>query len=118
MILHDQQYPVINFKKGLLPLIILSVLKAKDMYGYQLVQEIGRRSKGSIITQEGSLYPVMYRLEEAGFVSEHIESYGRMKRCYYHLEPLGEEFCQQLTTEYDLVTAGMQLILGREGKPT
>ncbi|MBQ7144969.1 MAG: helix-turn-helix transcriptional regulator, partial [Oscillospiraceae bacterium] len=51
-----------SFRRGILPLIILSLLKTGDMYGYQLVQETTNRSGGAIVTQEGSLYPVLYRL--------------------------------------------------------
>ena len=50
----------VNFRRGLLPLIVLQLLQERDMYGYQIVQEAGRRSQGHIITQEGSLYPEKY----------------------------------------------------------
>ena len=72
-------------------LVILSLLKREDMYGYQLVQETERASGGKLTTQEGSLYPVLYRLQEQGYVSDRRELVGRrMTRVYYHLEPTGE----------------------------
>ena len=39
------------------------------MYGYQIVQEIAARSGGTIVTQEGSLYPVLYKLQDQGMIS-------------------------------------------------
>ncbi len=108
----------INLKRGLLPLILMSLLKKADMYGYQLVQETGRQSQGRIITQEGSLYPVLYRLEQAGFVSERKVPAGpKMMRNYYHLEPAGEEYLNRVIEEYDFITEGIRLILGRKGTP-
>ena len=53
-----------NFRRGVMSLVLLSLLKREDMYGYQLVTEIQRLSEGKIVTQEGSLYPVLYKLED------------------------------------------------------
>ena len=50
------------FQRGVMALILLSLLRREDMYGYQLVQEIERCSGGQLKTQEGSLYPVLYRI--------------------------------------------------------
>ena len=45
-----------NFRRGVLPIVILSLLKREDMYGYQLVQETQRCSGGDLTTQEGSWF--------------------------------------------------------------
>lgn len=107
-----------NYQRGLLPLVILSLLKREDMYGYQLVQETERVSQGNLITQEGSLYPVLYKLEESGFISSRKVLVGkRMTRVYYHIEPLGLECLAALIKEYETVTTGMFLIIsGQEDK--
>ena len=105
----------INFRRGLLPIIILQLLTEGDMYGYQLVQETGRRSNGRIITQEGSLYPVLYRLVAGGYLSERKVPRGeKMVRVYYHLEDGGREYLDKLIEEYDFISQGMRFILGRE----
>ena len=76
------------FQRGVMALILLSLLRREDMYGYQLVQETERRSGGRLKTQEGSLYPVLYRLQEQGLISDRRVLVGkRMTRVYYHLEP-------------------------------
>ena len=106
--------PTINLRRGLLPIIILQLLKDKDMYGYQIVQETGRRSHGRIITQEGSLYPVLYRLVSAGFLSERKTPRGtKMTRVFYHLEDSGRDYLNQLIEEYDFVSEGIEFILER-----
>lgn len=102
----------VNYQRGLSPLLILSLLKREDMYGYQLVQETERVSGGRITTQEGSLYPVLYKLEESGFISSKKVLVGkRMTRVYYHIEPIGLEYLDSLIDEYKSVTSGMFLII-------
>ena len=44
-----------SFRRGVMSLVILGLLKKEDMYGYQLVQETERQSGGRIVTQEGPL---------------------------------------------------------------
>lgn len=101
-----------NYQRGLAPLIILSLLKKEDMYGYQLVQETERASKGKIITQEGSLYPVLYKLEQSGFISSKKVLVGKkMTRVYYHIESKGIDYLHALIGEYETVTQGMFLII-------
>ncbi len=101
-----------NYQRGLLPLIILSLLSREDMYGYQLVQETEKNSGGRIVTQEGSLYPVLYKLEEGGFISSRKVLVGkRMSRVYYHIEPVGKEYLAALIREYQAVGLGMASII-------
>ena len=103
-----------NYRRGLISLVVLTLLSDEDMYGYQLVQETARRSSGKLTTQEGSLYPVLYRLQELGLISDKKVQVGkRMTRVYYHLEPAGEAKLKELTEEYMSVTSGMlQIIQG------
>lgn len=94
-----------SFRRGVMSLVILALLKREDMYGYQLVQEIERSSSGKLSTQEGSLYPVLYKLQEQGLISDKRVLVGkRMTRIYYHLEPAGAIRLQELVQEYEDVT--------------
>lgn len=105
-----------SYRRGVMSLVLLSLLKREDMYGYQLVQEIERSSSGRIVTQEGSLYPVLYRLLDQGLISDRKVQVGkRMKRIYYHIEPAGEEILRELIAEYEQITQGVfQIIRGGE----
>lgn len=104
-----------SFRRGVMSLVILGLLKKEDMYGYQLVQETEKQSGGRIVTQEGSLYPVLYKLLDQGYISDRKVQVGkRMTRIYYHLEPAGEERLAELLREYEEVTKGVFLIVKRE----
>ncbi|MDO5401129.1 MAG: PadR family transcriptional regulator [Eubacteriales bacterium] len=102
-----------SFRRGVMSLVILALLKREDMYGYQLVQETAASSGGRLTTQEGSLYPVLYKLQEQGFISDKRVKVGkRMTRVYYHLEPAGETRLAELSQEYRELTQGVFQIMG------
>ena len=108
---HDN--PQNTFRRGIMSLVILALLKKEDMYGYQLVQETTNISNGLIVTQEGSLYPVLYKLLDQGLISDKRTRVGkRMTRIYYHLEPTGEMKLQQLIQEFNDITTGVSMIIG------
>lgn len=98
----------VNFQRGVASLVVLSLLKQSDMYGYQLVQEMERQSLGALSMQEGALYPVLYKLQDAGYVSSEKVLVGkRMTRVYYHLEPEGEQYLSRLLADYRAVVDGV-----------
>lgn len=101
-----------SFRRGVMSLVILGLLKKEDMYGYQLVQETMHQSGGKITTQEGSLYPVLYKLLDQGLISDRKVQVGkRMTRVYYHIEPAGLVRLEELTREYRELTSGVFRIL-------
>lgn len=101
------------FRRGVMSLVILSLLKREDMYGYQLVHMTRELSGGRIVTQEGSLYPVLYKLLDQGLISDKKVLTGkRMHRIYYHLEPAGEVRLQELIRDYELISEGIHMITG------
>lgn len=104
-----------NFRRGVMSLVVLALLNQGDMYGYQLVQQISQQSSGSLTTQEGSLYPVLYKLQSQGLVSDRRVRVGqRMVRVYYHLEEPGRERLKELIAEYKSVTNGVFQIIKEE----
>ncbi len=105
-----------GFRRGVMSIVILGLLKKEDMYGYQLVQETKKQSGGRITTQEGSLYPVLYKLLDQGLISDRKVLVGkRMTRVYYHLEPAGAHRLEELFHEYEEITNGVFLIV-KEGE--
>lgn len=105
MATHENQ---VNFQRGVASLVLLALLKQSDMYGYQLVQEMERQSFGAVSMQEGALYPVLYKLQDAGYISARKVQVGkRMIRVYYHLEPRGLEYLERLIGDYKAVVNGV-----------
>lgn len=104
-----------SFQRGVASLVVLALLRREDMYGYQIVQEMNRSSGGALIVQEGSLYPVLYKLVDQGLISDRRVQVGkRMTRIYYRLEPPGEARLLELIREYETVTNGVFRIIKGE----
>lgn len=101
-----------SIKKGTSEMLILRLLDEEDMYGYQIVQEINKRSEGMFTLKEGSLYPVLYRLIEDGLVSDRMEIVGKRLRKYYHIEMKGKERLKEIRQEYNNIITGINKILG------
>ena len=105
----------LRFRRGVMSLVVLALLEREDMYGYQLVEEVSKRSGGLITTQEGSLYPVLYKLEDAGLISSRKIPVGkRRQRILYHLEPAGTQQLREMVAEYRSVVQGVFMIIGEE----
>ena len=101
-----------GFQRGAMAMIILSLLKQEDMYGYQMVQEIEKRSGGVLLTQEGSMYPVLYKLEDKGCVTSRRVVVGRrLARMYYHIEEPGFAYLDELVQEYKKIENGIHQII-------
>lgn len=64
--------------------IILSILAKKDSYGYEIMAKVKELSNGQIIWQEGSLYPVLHKLEKSGLIKSvwKMADNGRHRRYY------------------------------------
>ena len=71
-------------------LLVLSLLSGEDMYGYQMIVELARRSDHTFEMKEGTLYPVLHGLEKNGYVEAYQQEAptGRMRK-YDHLTRKG-----------------------------
>ena len=98
------------FKRGTVELAVLSVLLEEDMYGYEIVRRIAEKSEGNFTLPLGTLYPVLYRFSQSGYITDRDEIVGKRLRKYYHLEKNGEEYYFSLLEEYKKITKGVDLI--------
>ena len=87
MILNDKYET--QMKKGVLDMLVLRLLKEEEKYGYQIISELKEKSNGRFALKEGTLYPVLYRLENDRLVeSRWSEPTGKQaSRKYYALTP-------------------------------
>lgn len=99
------------FKRGTVELAVLSVLQTKEMYGYQIVQTISELSGGKFVFPLGTLYPVLYRFVENGYVADRDEIVNGRLRKYYRMEPAGTEYYRQLLEEYRRTAEGLERIV-------
>lgn len=100
-----------NFKRGSAEMLLLSLLSQGERYPYELSKELKIHSGGLFDIQGPSLYMVLYRLEQKGYVSTREVQAGRRIRVYYRLLPSGEEVLAGLLREYHAFHAGIENIL-------
>src|SRR5688572_29585085 len=81
-----------ELKKGSTELLILSLLEGRARHGYDIGQQIERRSQGVVELHVASLYPLLYRLERRGWVAGRwVERAGERRRRYYRLTSEGRK---------------------------
>lgn len=86
-----------QFKKGVLELCVLTLLKKKDTYGYELAEQISAR----IEIAEGTLYPLLRKLKSDGLCDTYISAEsGGPPRKYYTLTQIGRQAETQLRSEW------------------
>ena len=106
-----------ELKRGSLELIVLHLLRSGEAYGYEIVTKVTTRSNGALGVTDGTLYPVLYRLERAGFVAVRWETPERgVPRKYYRLTDSGREELARLTQEWQAFAGAMAKLLSGEEK--
>ena len=105
----------IQFKKGILELLVLSLLLEKDRYGYELVNEISK----NISISEGTIYPLLRRLNSDGYFETYLkESSEGPPRKYYKIADRGVKAHEELSEEWEKFLVGVRRILKGDKKWT
>ena len=80
-----------ELKKGSAELQILSLVDGRPRHGYEISKLIEQRSDGRLRFKVASLYPLLYRLEERGWIAgKWVEKAGERRRRFYRLTPEGK----------------------------
>lgn len=96
------------FMSGITDLLILAILDKGDRYMYEIVKCINEFSKGKLDISQNTIYTVAYKLGDDGKISEYSKLVGKRRtRVYYHLEPKGKEYLNELMENYTSVTDGV-----------
>ena len=78
-------------RKGSAEILILAVLEEGQLHGYDIAREISRRSDGLLTFHVASLYPLLYRLEDRGWITGRwVEKPGQRRRRCYRLTNAGK----------------------------
>ena len=98
---------------GSTPMLILSLLKDGDKYGYEMVDELARRSDETFELKEGTLYPLLHTLEKNKDVRSYTkEGPGGRERRYYTLTEEGRRQLEHKTQEWKLFSEKVNAVLG------
>lgn len=94
-------------------MLVLKLLGEEPKYGYQMIQEMKEKSQGVFALKDGTLYPILYRLEEEGLVkSKWLGSEGKqVPRKYYEMTPEGQAALTDITRTWESIAGGIARIM-------
>lgn len=102
----------VQFKKGVLELIVLLAVRKNDMYGYELVAEVSK----VVSVNEGTIYPLLKRLTNEKYFETYLrESTEGPPRKYYHLTASGVPYMEELRSEWMKLQDGVNSFLKEHG---
>jgi len=100
----EKERRVTQLRKGILELAIMGALYRERHYGYSLIRVL--TENGSVSLKEGTIYPILARLDRDGLVrSEWVESDQGPPRKYYALTPAGRQLFSDLSEEFELLVS-------------
>lgn len=102
-----------QMKKGVLDMLVLRLLKSEAKYGYQIIQEMKEKSEETFLLKDGTLYPILYRLEDDKLVvSEWSEAVGKQApRKYYKITEAGQKTLEEIETVWKRISDGISKIM-------
>ena len=103
--------------KGMLEGCILAIISQKETYGYEISEQLKKYGFGKIT--EGTIYPLLLRLEKNGFINAiYRQSELGPKRKYYFLTSDGKKELASFIENYRQLTAAINLLLEKSGGKT
>lgn len=104
-----------QMKKGVLEMLVLQLLSEEEKYGYQLICELKEKSREMFLLKEGTLYPILYRMEDDGLVtSRWSEPKGReLSKKYYRITGEGQETLVRLKLLWSAFSGAVDGIMGK-----
>lgn len=97
---------------GSTTLLVLKLLEDGDKYGYQMTEELRRRSDHTFDLKSGTLYPLLHTLEQKGYITawEELSETSRPRR-YYHITDAGRKQLNEKEAEWKTYAAAMTKVL-------
>ena len=93
-------------------LLLLTLLEGEDMYGYQIISELEKRSEHVFEMKEGTLYPVLHSLWKSGVVECYeAEAPSGRKRKYYHITRKGRDILRLEREKWKTYARGVEAVL-------
>lgn len=100
-----------TFLNGVPELLVLRLLRDREMYGYELVQAIREASADQLTFAEGVIYPLLHTLERDGALSTRRQTINGRSRVYYSVTPTGRERFDALSAHWRTLTDAIANVL-------
>lgn len=97
--------------KGSTSLLILSILKRNDLYGYRIIRELEIASDNEFEMTEGTLYPILHALEKDGCLDSYWQEFDGRNRKYYHITRKGLRELGKEKKEWESFSKSVEKVL-------
>lgn len=101
----------IQLKRGMLEVCVLAALKSEDSYGYKIIKDV----RPFVEISESTLYPILKRLEAAGFITVNTVQHNGRLRKYYHLTQSGKTRIDIFIDEWQEIMNIYKFVTGEVG---
>mgnify|MGYP002509587811 FL=1 len=96
---------------GSMTMLILRLLSDGDMYGYEMIDTLRKRSQNVFELKAGTLYPLLHGLEEKGLLRVYEKDHGGKTRKYYSITKEGRGLLAKKTEEWEKYAAAVSNVL-------
>ena len=100
--------------KGHLDMLLLAALKTGDAHGYAIITTLRERSRGAFDLPEGTIYPALHRLEQAGLLRSSWSEAGSRRRRMYELTRSGHAALAERQEAWLTFSGAVAAVLGQE----
>lgn len=98
---------------GSTTMLILRLLENRDMYGYQMIEELERQSQNIFTLKAGTLYPILHTLEQQAMIESYdTDSDGLRPRKYYRITKNGKRLLEDKKAEWKAYSSAINHVLG------
>lgn len=99
---------------GSMSMLILKLLSEKDMYGYEMIDTLRKRSENVFELKAGTLYPLLHSLEEKQYLTGYEQEAGGKVRKYYSITRQGRKFLEKKQEEWLEYSNAVTNVLAKE----
>ena len=88
-----------NLVSGNTSMLLLKLLSEKDMYGYEMISTLSKRSNNVFELKVGTLYPLLHSLVQGGYLKGYDKEANGKLRKYYQITPSGRKYLDKMIEE-------------------
>ena len=94
-----------------LDMLLLCIIAKQDCYGYEITKQIKTYSHELIDIKEGTMYPILYKLQDAHYISSYEKVIERKIRVYYHIEEECKAKLLEMINEFNQAVDGIHNVI-------
>ncbi|SCY17240.1 MULTISPECIES: PadR family transcriptional regulator [Butyrivibrio] len=99
---------------GSMTMLVLKLLSEKDMYGYEMIDTLRKKSQNVFELKAGTLYPLLHGLEEKGMLTVYEQEFLGKTRKYYSITKEGKKLLKSKTEEWNEYSGAIANVLALE----